>query len=78
MRQIGATEKGLKSVDCLGRTIFEKAAVAGQGEGDAVVSGPLGHLPHIASRGYKDGDEAVPQTVEGEAVRRGRRDRRRP
>jgi len=40
---------------------------APQGERDTCVSGALRHFAYVAAGGDQDRDEAVPETVEGEA-----------
>ena len=66
-----SAQEGVEAIDRLIGPVLEQAAVAGQSEGHAVVAGPLGDLADVAAGSDQDGDEAVPQTVEGEAVEAG-------
>lgn len=74
LRAIG--QQRFEPVNRLVRTILEQAPVARQRERRSVVTGPLGDLPHVASSGYEDRDEAVPKTVKGEPVQSCALDRR--
>jgi hypothetical protein len=63
-----AAKQGVQTVDRVGRAVLEQPAVAGESEGNAVVSGPFGYLANVAPCGHQDGHEAVPQSVERKAV----------
>jgi hypothetical protein len=43
-------QKGVEAVDGGVGAVVEEAAVAGEGEGDAVVAGPFGNSADIAAR----------------------------
>src|SRR5687767_14038127 len=61
------SQQRVQTVDRRVRTILEEAAVARQGECDAVVAGPFRHLADVAASCDQDRHEAVPQAVEGDA-----------
>ena len=64
--QLLTAQQRIEPVNGSIRAVLEQAPVAGQGERNAVVTGPLGDLPDIAPGRDQDGHEAVPQPVEGE------------
>jgi hypothetical protein len=63
-----AAKECVQAVDSLGGAILEQSAVAGEREGNAVMSGPFRHLANVAPSGNQNGHKAVPQTVKCDAV----------